>query len=215
MANVTRVEPATVLEYEPHTDRLSTRTYWTWPDVRPRMNEADVDTGALVELIEASIDAYDTYGAEGTLLLSGGYESRLLAALLARAGRRPTALTLRNPYEHLEIDGRFAARVARELAMPHVVRDSDPEFFSTGQYLEYVRLSDVGTTSVNLFIAQVSAELQAARVEASWDGVCYGTVIKDKSAVSFETFLGAAMKGPDSPAWRAARVDPAITLRME
>jgi asparagine synthetase B (glutamine-hydrolysing) len=96
VAGVTRVPPATILEYEPDTDRLSMRTYWRWPDVRPDMTEPD--TGELLDLLAASIDAYREYGSEGTLLLSGGYESRLLAALLVRAGARPSALTLRNPY---------------------------------------------------------------------------------------------------------------------
>ncbi|MGH9348630.1 MAG: hypothetical protein ACRD26_15325 [Vicinamibacterales bacterium] len=184
---------------------MTTRTYWTWPDVDPRLTEADVDTGDLLDLLAASLEAYAVYGSNGTLLLSGGYESRLLAALLVRAGARPAALTLRNPYEHLEIDGRFAARVARALDIRHDVRDPDPHFFSTPQYLEYVKLSDVGTTSVNLFIAQVCAELQAARVEASWDGVGYGIVIKDKSEPSFDTFFRSSLKPADSPAWLAAR----------
>jgi hypothetical protein len=203
VAGVTRVTPATILEYEPETDRLSMRTYWRWPDVQPQMTEPD--TGELLDLITASIGAYGEYASEGTLLLSGGYESRLLAALLVRAGARPGALTLRNPYEHLEIDGRFAARVARELGIRHEVRDPDPDFFSTDRYVEYVRLSDVGTTSVNLFIAQVCAELQDIRAPASWDGVCYGTVIKDKSAASFEAFLRKTLKPLDAPAWQAAR----------
>ena len=204
-ADVTRVEAATILQYEPDTDRISTRQYWSWPDVDASVTAATLDTGELLDLLSASIDAYFEYGTDGTLLLSGGYESRLLAALLVGAGRKPAALTLSNPYEHLEIDGRFAARVARELDLPHDVQHPDPNFFSTEKYLEYVRLSDVGTTSVNLFIAQVCAELQAAGVEASWDGVCYGTVIKDKSAPSFEAFLNRALKPADSPAWQAAR----------
>lgn len=202
---VVRLGPATILEYEPDADRLTTSTYWKWPDVDSRLTAARVDTGELLELLEASIDAYAPYGVEGTLLLSGGYESRLLAGLLARAGRRPTALTLRNPYEHLEIDGRFAARVACVLDIPHVLRDSVPGFFSTDKYLEYVRLSEVGTTSVNLFIAQVLSELQASGARASWDGVSYGVVIKDKSEPSFDAFVRRAMKPADSAPWRAAR----------
>jgi hypothetical protein len=204
-AGVTRVPAATVVEYDPDADRLSTSTYWRWPDVNPRITEADVDTGELLDLLTASIESYAPYGAEGTLLLSGGYESRLLAGLLTRSGTRPTALTLRNPYEHLEIDGRFAARIAREVGIAHDVRDPNPEFFSTERFLEYVRLSDVATTSVNLFIAQVCSELQAARVQASWDGVCYGTLIKDKSEPSFDAFLRRALKPADSTVWRAAR----------
>lgn len=203
VADVTRVPPATILEYEPDSDRLSTRTYWKWPEVQPQITEPD--TGELLDLLAASIDAYREYGSDGTLLLSGGYESRLLAALLVRRGMRPSALTLRNPYEHLEIDGRFAARIARELDIRHDIRDPDPNFFSTEKYVEYVRLNDVGTTSVNLFIAQVYAELQAAGVQASWDGVCYGIAIKAKSEASLDAWVQKALKSLDSPAWQAAR----------
>jgi hypothetical protein len=214
VADVTRVPPATILEYEPDVDRLSTRAYWKWPDVQPQITEPD--TGELLELLGASIDAYREYGSDGTLLLSGGYESRLLAALLVRSGMRPTALTLRNPYEHLEIDGRFGARVARELRIRHDIRDPDPNFFSTDKYLDYVTLSDVGTTSVNLFIAQVCSELQAVGAPASWDGVCYGTVIKDKSAPSFDAFVHKSLKTVDAPEWQAARrvFSPALVDNM-
>jgi hypothetical protein len=203
VADVTRVPPATILEYEPDSDRLSTRTYWKWPEVQPQITEPD--TGELLDLLAASIGAYREYGSAGTLLLSGGYESRLLAALLVHSGTRPSALTLRNPYEHLEIDGRFAARVAQELDIRHDIRDPDPNFFSTEKYVEYVRLSDVGTTSVNLFIAQVCAELQAAGVQASWDGVCYGIAIKGKTEASLDAWLQKMLKPLAAPAWQAAR----------
>jgi hypothetical protein len=203
-ADVTRLPPATILEFEPATDRLTTRAYWQWPAETPVTLDS-VDTGAIVEAIASSLAAYEPYGGDGTLLLSGGFESRLLGALLTRAGRRPRALTLRNPYEHFEIDGRFASLVARHLGLDHVLRDPDPGFFSTGHYLEYVRLHEVASTSVNLFIAQVCSELRAAGVEASWDGFPFGSVIKEKSADSFELFLKKMRRGPQSPAWQAAR----------
>jgi hypothetical protein len=205
VAGVTRVDRAAVLEYEPETNRLSTRTYWRWPDVNPRITEADLDTEQMLRLLEANVTAYEPYGTRGTLLLSGGYESRLLAALLDRTGSCPSALTLRNPYEHFEIDGRFAARISRLLGIPHRVQDPDPDFFSTDKFLEYVTLSDVGTTSVNLFIAQVYAELEKSGAQATWDGVGYGIVIKDKSAPSFEAFFKKALKPRDSATWEAAR----------
>jgi hypothetical protein len=204
-AGVTRVPPATILEYEPAVDRLTTRAYWDWPAADDRLTLDSVDTGGLVEAIAASLSAFEAYGEQGTLLLSGGFESRLVAALLTRAGRRPRALTLRNPYEHMEIDGRFASRVARHLGLDHVLRDPDPEFFSTDKYLEYVRLHEVASTSVNLFIAQVCSELREAGVQASWDGFPFGSVIKEKSADTFERFLARMRRGPESPAWRAAR----------
>jgi hypothetical protein len=204
-AGVTRLPPATVLDYDASTDRLTTRAYWRWPAASSKLTIDRVDTGAIVEAIAASVSAYDVYGTEPTLLLSGGFESRLLAALLTRAGRRPRALTLRNPYEHFEIDGRFAAWVARELGLEHDLRDPDPDFFSTEKFLEYVRLHEVASTSVNLFIAQVCSELRAAGVTASWDGFPFGSVIKEKSAATFDLFLKKTRRGPESPMWRAAK----------
>jgi hypothetical protein len=203
-AGVTRIPPATIIEYEAGSDRLATRAYWQWPAAEDISLDA-VDTGGIVDAIASSLAAYEPYGANGTLLLSGGFESRLLAALLTRAGRRPRALTLRNPYEHMEIEGRFAARVARHLGLEHVLRDPDPDFFSTSRYLEYVRLHEVASPSVNLFIAQVCSELRDAGVEASWDGFPFGSALKEKSAETFDLFFKKVRRGPDSAVWHAAR----------
>lgn len=205
VAGVTRVAPGQVLEYDAAADRLQAETYWQWPEVDSRATLETVDTGELLARIEQSLFAYDVYGTAPTLLLSGGFESRLLAALLARAGRRPAALTLRNPYEHLEIEGRFASRVARLLDLPHTVRDPDPDFFSTPRYLEYVRDHEVAAPSVNLFIAQIASELRAAGVQASCDGVPFGAVLKAKPGRSFAELVARTMKPFDGPAWQAAR----------
>ena len=205
VAGVTRIPPATVVEYDAASDTVSSSSYWRWPSMSANLTLDKVDTGELLDLIDATLRAYEIYGRTPTLLLSGGFESRLLAALLTRAGRSPSALTLRNPYEHMEIDGRFASRVARTLRLRHVIRDPDPQFFSTPRYLDYVRGHEVASTSVNLFIAQVASELQEAGVEAIWDGFPYGCMTKEKSAESFDEFIGHMMKPADGPAWRAAQ----------
>ena len=202
---VTRIPPGTILDYDAAADRLSSATYWEWPAMSPETTLDRVDTGEILAILDANLRAYDVYHRHPMLLLSGGFESRLLAALLTNAGRAPSALTLRNPYEHSEIDGRFAVRVARALGLHHVVHDPDPQFFSTAKYLEYVRLHEVASTSVNLFIAQVASELQAAGVEASWDGFPFGSIIKEKSAESFEAFFHKIQRPFDGAAWQAAR----------
>jgi hypothetical protein len=199
------VPPATIIEYEPGNDRLSTTQYWQWPPSSPGLTLEKVDTGELLSLLDANIRGYEAYyDGASTLLLSGGFESRLNAALLTRAGHSPSALTLRNPYEHFGIEGRFAARVARELGLRHEIRDPRPDFFSTAKYLEYVRLHEVASSSVNLFIAQVAAELQAAGAHASWDGFPFGSIVKEKSGESFDAFFRHTMKPFDGPEWRAA-----------
>jgi hypothetical protein len=51
----------------------------------------------------------------------------------------------------------------------------------------------------------VCAELQKAGAQATWDGVGYGIVIKDKSSSSFDAFFKKALKPLESPTWQAAR----------
>ena len=203
---VTRVPPATIVEYQPDDDRLSATQYWRWPPVSPGLTLEQVDTGELLSLLDANIRGYEVYhSGASTLLLTGGFESRLKAALLTRAGQSPSALTLRNPYEHFGIEARFAARVARELGLRHRIREPPPDFFSTQEYLEYVRLHEVASTSVNLFIAKVASELQADGTHASWDGFPFGSIVKEKSAESFDAFLRKTTKPSDGSEWQAAR----------
>ena len=203
-SDITRVAAASVLEYAGSPGRLTSRTYWRWPEVKDPQTR-DVDTSGLLAQLAEHIDAYMAHRSHGTLLLSGGFESRLLAALLTSAGWAGTALTVNNPYEHHEIDGRFARAVARELGVRQRTVTPAESFFSTPAFLEYVRASDVATTSVNLFIAYVCNEIVRSGATAIWDGVGYGVVIKDKSAPDLDAYVQKAMARPESPAWTAAR----------
>jgi hypothetical protein len=203
VSDVRRVDGASLIEYAPAAARLSPRTYWRWPE--PQYAMTKIDTGELLAHLAENIDAYAEHRCDGTLLLSGGFESRLLAGMLARAAAPITALSIRNPYEHHEIDGRFARRVARELDIPLRLVTPSRDFFRTRAFLEYVRASDVATTSVNLFIAQVCEQIVRSGAGAVWDGVGYGIVVKDKSAPDLDAYLRKAARGPQSAEWIAAR----------
>ena len=204
VAGVERYPAAAVLTYDMAADRISTRTWWCWPEPDDRVTLDRVDTGEIVETISESASRYLTVGVPAILPLSGGFESRLLAGILTRAGERPVALSVANPYEHHEIEARFAAAVARELRLPFERAEPPADFFSTPAYLAYVRASDVESTSVNLFIAKLDAELLRRRACASWDGVVYGLFMKDFSDTP-ATRLIERYLSPDAPAWQAAR----------
>jgi Glutamine amidotransferase domain len=200
----TRVEGARVLVYTPATQALSSRCYWRWPEINHGVTANRIDTAGLLSILHAHLDAYSAHATGATLLLSGGFESRLLAGMLVERGCRPRVLNLCNPYEHHEVDGRLARRVAGALALPIESVTPDAGFFSSAQFADYVRLNEAATTSVNLFIAQVCSEIVRRRATAIWDGVGYGVVIKDKSAPSLAAYLSRAVKAPDSVTWRAA-----------
>ena len=167
--DVRRVAPGSVVVYEPDTDALSVSSYWSWP--APRVDAVDdstIDTlgGQIVDEVRACL----AYHPQPFVCLSGGYDSRLILAALDDIGQRPPILTLAHPDEQGDLDGKLASRVARafHLAVDH--RVPRPDFFSTPDYLDYVRTSGLASPSLYLFIAQLASCLQTG-VEAIWDGI--------------------------------------------
>ncbi|MCK9537617.1 hypothetical protein [Dokdonella sp.] len=69
---------------------------------------------------------------------------------------------------------------------------------------QYLRASDVGFPSLDLFIAKVAAQIKGPAV---WDGLT-GFVFRAnyQLAGGFAEFLPLQIQGPDSPIWQAAKV---------
>lgn len=99
--------------------------------LRTRAPEWDRDpTGlarALEERLAGAVERHSAAWDEGGVLLSGGLDSRLLAGLLTRVGRRWPALTLGRRGQH---EFACAAKVARELDLRHRLIPTDPTAFA-------------------------------------------------------------------------------------
>jgi hypothetical protein len=137
--------------------------------------------------------------------LSGGFESRLLAGILDGADSPPVALTIANPYEHHEIEARFAGRVADALGLTREEEPASLDFFESAAYRDYVRAGEVGNTSVNLSIARLDAALLKRGATASWDGVIYGLMMKDCSRPDRHALVHQYLS-PRNEQWQAARL---------
>jgi hypothetical protein len=204
VSDVRRVAAGSVVVYDPETDTLSQSPYWSWPGRRaPSVDTGLIDT--LADQIVGEVRACLAHHAEPVVCLSGGYDSRLILAALVELGRTPPVLTLAHPDEQADLDGKLAQRIARSFGIAVQEHVPSPDFFSTADYLDYVRTSGVASPSLYLFIAQLSACLRNG-FEAVWDGIFPGCALfpVHQHPGGFDDYLQHTAR-IDTPMWNAAR----------
>lgn len=199
MEGLERVPPATVAIYDADTSKLETSEYWSWPSPG-----RGTDSGSMIEALRTNAGESLKEAGPGTLLLSGGFDSRLIAYLLAEMGAHPKALIVSHKDENLDVDGKYAEAIARQLGLDYEVHIPDRDFFSSPQYLEYVWSSDAAHPSLYLFIAQIYQYLEEGAV---WDGLVPGYTVFPPVAEKggFRAFFDQEGKDEKSGLWPAAR----------
>lgn len=200
LSGLRRVPPASVLVYDCDRRELTVNRYWDWPQSSDAWRGYD-----FLESLEQDVRGYTAFGDPGTLLLSGGFDSRLILFLLKRARVPADALIVVHEDEHGDADGRLAERVARYSAIRYRKVRPSPDFFSSSGYLDYLNASDVGYPSLDLFIAKVVSWIDG---DAVWDGLAPGFVFMPlhQPEGGFKAYLQQEIRGPDGAAWRAARM---------
>jgi hypothetical protein len=205
LAGVSRVPPATILEYDPSTGHLGSRTYWEWPDGPPDVTTIDrLPTGEIVDLLREDVRRYAALSDSSTLLLSGGFDSRILLSVLRREGLRPRSLIFAHANEAEGADGRFAMRIAREFGLAHSLVPTRPDYYSSPSYVDYLVQSEVATPSLYLFIAQLSEQIRPD-MHAIWDGFFPGFSLNEAGypADDFPSYLRHKTLSEDSAQWAA------------
>lgn len=210
---VRRVPPATVMTYDVVAGHWESKTYWRWPEPRPALRLEQVDTGELLGHFRNHLLSYEVHHREAAVLLSGGFDSRLILATLAREGRRPRGLALSHADEQDDADGRLARKLARAYRIPYELVPPTPNFYSSVGYLDYLVMNEVATPSFGLFIAQLASAI-AGRAEAVWEGIApaYSLRTVHQGPGGFEAFFREHSKAFDAGTWIALRKAFAPTL---
>jgi hypothetical protein len=202
-AAIRRVPAASVLVFDAAGRKLEERQYWRWPEL-PR---AVPDTGAIAAVLEREVREYARYRAPGTVLLSGGFDSRLLLCLLRRAGHAPAALSVAHPGERLDADSRYARATAAALGVECRVEPPAADFYSSDAYLRYLADNEVANPSLGLFIARVAGHLRP-EMGSVWEGVSpgYALAFPRVPQATLDCYLRHRCQPPDAPIHAAARL---------
>jgi len=204
---VSRVPGATVLDYAPATGALDQRTYWEWVARRPDVVDlGHVPTGEIVEILRHEVERYARLSDVSTMLLSGGFDSRIVLAVLRKLGLPTEAISLSHANEQQGADGRFATRIAEAFGVPLSLVPTERDYYSSAAYAGYLTQSEVVAPSLYLFIAQLSERI-GPEMHAIWDGFFCGFGLNEAGypADSFDAFRRHKVAEPGAPVWAAMK----------
>ena len=178
LRDVRRVPPASITVYDPRRERASGRPPGGGPRGAPRPRSTPSRrTRSPRRSCVRSTPTASTYPGQGTLLMSGGFESRFVLCALTRAGAAAQALILSNvAIEPDDADGR-SRRAARALGIAPASIASNPGFYASPAYLDYLLASEVSAPSIGLFIAQLGVHVRP-EFGAVWEGAAPGNSLK-------------------------------------
>ncbi|MDX2087576.1 MAG: asparagine synthase-related protein [Kofleriaceae bacterium] len=111
--------PATLLELELSTERVSSERYWAWPASPPSLPDAEVSriTRRLAERWQEIHEMYTQLPGRSMLTLSGGLDSRAILAAFRAARGEPGLVTFGRP---ACLDVTIARETAAAAGLPHV-----------------------------------------------------------------------------------------------
>lgn len=178
----------------------SIQNYWSPPEARDPPPVSEV-----AEEFRTSIQDYAPYGRDGTILLSGGFDSRLVLFGLLEAGVSVSARIFCHADENLDADRHFATRLARQLDLEYdIIRPAD-NFFSTSGYLDYLSDTDAQTRSLHLYIAQLAPNIPGPAI---WEGWGPGPTLGSRyfPGGGFDAYLARSCAYPGSIQWEAAEL---------
>jgi len=146
-----------------------TESYWELPlgGPKPKTNE----------IVEALSDnAKDYLGVlnanKTSILLSGGFDSRLILCILFNIGVNIDALIISHRNEKGNMDGYISKKCAKLLKIATQECVPKCNFFSTSDYLKFFVLTDACFPSLYLFISQLENFLQ--QNNGCWEGLIPG-----------------------------------------
>jgi hypothetical protein len=196
-SKVKRVPPGRVIVIDLDSKNVSTSQYWNFSNIS---YSPSIDS--LYESMVDSVDkAISVANSDHFLLMSGGFDSRLIACLLKRRSCPFRGVIVSHYDENFDADAKLAKALARQLSIPYDFYTPEKDYFSSKAYLDYLFESDSEISSLYLFISQVAQYVPQGTV---WDGIIPGGSLKGSKG-GFQTYLSSRMRTYEDSVWDAAR----------
>ena len=206
LAGVKLIDSATKLLYDPTTDKLESSKHWSWPDPKPDMKLEDVNIDEMIRIMIQEIQSYTSHCQKSTVLLSGGFDSRLILVLLEQAKIDFSALLVKQMNSSAE--EHFAMKIAKKMNCQHIYKfDSSWDYYSSPSYLKYLVMNEVVMPSMRLYISPFVAEGIRPEMKAVWEGLGPGFAFAPSYPLSggFKVYLKDRCKDIESLHWQAAQ----------
>ncbi len=203
--DIKKTQAGSTYVFDPAVNKLQVKAYFQWPAPRRNLKLLNVDLDAFVEILVRNMKAYTQHTDQAVMLLSGGYDSRVMLSLLAQNKMAVKSLIVEHPDELDNLDGKLALEVANRLGVSYTQRMPPRNFYSTKDYWEYLIKNEMVTPSLYLFIANITPFITPGLV-AVWEGVSVGLSVSliRHGHHTFESYLDLNLKMKGSSGYQAA-----------
>lgn len=194
------------LTYDVVHKSFNRESIWEWPGRQSQLTTANVPLEPILDCFRDDVEAYREYGVdENTLLMSSGFDSRLLLCLATEAGIPVNSLSVQQPAHFFGAEGKLGQKVARgfgisdaKLVMPLSGMEDKIES------LRYMAMNDVASPGLSLFIGKVAGHV-AHLSGAIWEGRAPGDIATQLTHKDMGTYLQSRWGlYPDSQVWSFA-----------
>ena len=193
---ISRLESAKVYKFRVGNSKFVQKyTYWTYhKSSRTKLSSSVLDLA--YESLKYEILSIAEHYENHTISLSGGFDSRLIAAILVSENIEVKSIAVSHPDEHGDLDGYLARLVASELKIKHTQTSPPKDFFSYINYFKYQNESELSNPGLSMFIAAVTQSM-ANYSQSMWNGLCVGAAFKLSgcSQNSLESYYKYMVKG--------------------
>lgn len=205
VADVRRMPGASLWRFDRDGSYAKSR-FWSLPPEGAASGGAADRFDALAVAVEREVAAYQQTFGPAALLLSGGFDSRFIAAALHRQQLSADAHIVAHP-DIGNADGRLALALAKQLGIPARMHRMPADFYAGLAYERYLADTEISGPSFGLFIAQVADLITQMRPAAVWDGLALGYSMAGFSlqAESVAVYLSGIDRLPSATFWRAAQ----------
>jgi asparagine synthase (glutamine-hydrolysing) len=102
--------------------KLTCTPYWNLPSPNYNLISQESIDESFHTTLSTVLDQWARVDVPGTILLSSGLDSTVIATGLAQLGKKFSALTVKMPHEEMD-ESSYAAQIANQLGIPHQILD--------------------------------------------------------------------------------------------
>lgn len=193
------------LSYDPALNSFISGNYWEWPERQPQLTTENVSLGPIVDCFRNAVEAYREYDVEeNTLLMSSGFDSRLLLCLLTEQAVPIRSLSVQQPKHYFGAEGKLGYRVARHFGVSDS-RIVQPLAGLPGEtaMLCYLVMNDVASPGMSLFISKVASHVHALS-GAVWEGFGSNYTVMQLTDNNMQAYLDKWGLSTFSSSWGVA-----------